>query len=250
MINKIFKLLKKFNLKIKTIYINLFSYNVLKFKKSAKNEYWQTRRTNYQHIKPNDFQIIRAKLFSKFIDSSDKLLFDIGSGDGSQLIAIKEICPEIKIIGSDKDKFACKLMKNNDFKCHLLENNDYIFELIEKYKPSCITIFEVLEHMEIPEELLIKLLIFENIKIFASIPNSGYFMHRIRYIFGRFPLQWIAYPNEHLRFWTLKDLNWWLNYLDIKEKSIIIPYAGIPLLNNIFPNLFAKGSFFIIQKSK
>ena len=247
MINKIPHLFKNFKKKLKNIYIRLFSYHVFKFRKSSKNEYWQTRRINHKNIKPNDFQIKRAEIFSKFINSCETKLLDIGSGDGSQLMAIKQICPKIQIIASDNDKFACELVKKNQFKCHLLENNDSIFDLIETYNPSYISIFEVLEHLKNPEDLIIKLIKYKNKKIFASVPNSGYFMHRIRFLFGRFPLQWVANPNEHLRFWTIKDLNWWLNYLEIDKNSIIIPYAGIPLFNKVFPNLFAKGSFIVIQ---
>ena len=63
-----------------------------------------------------------------------------------------------------------------------------------------------------PEEFLLELLENKSIeKVFFSIPNSGFFMHRIRYMLGRFPLQWIVNPNEHIRFWTLKDLIWWLD---------------------------------------
>ena len=43
-------------------------------------------------------------------------------------------------------------------------------------------------------------------------------MHRLRYMLGRFPLQWIVNPNEHIRFWTLKDLIWWLDYLNINKQ--------------------------------
>ncbi len=245
---KICNICQKLPRKIKKFYRQIFSYNAIKYNFSLKNHYWQTRKKNNNYeFEPNDFQIERAKLLNIYINNND-IILDIGSGDGSQLTAISKICPNIEIIGSDKDKYACELMKKNNFKCFFLKNDDFIFDLIKEYSPSCVTLFEVLEHMESPEELIIRLLNFSNLKIFASVPNSGYFVHRTRYLFGRFPIQWIANPNEHLRFWTLKDLNWWINYLDIKRETIIIPYKGIPFLNKFFPNLFAKGLFLVIKK--
>ena len=54
--------------------------------------------------------------------------------------------------------------------------------------------------------------------------------------------------SEHLRFWTIRDLKWWLGFLNIYNQSKIIPYKRVPFLNKIWPNLFAEGSFVIINK--
>ena len=96
-------------------------------------------------------------------------------------------------------------------------------------------------------QFLIQLLNLKGATIFASVPNSGYLTHRMRFLLGRFPLQWVASPNEHLRFWTFKDLKWWFKYLNILEKVKIIPYKGIPILNKLKPNLFAQGLFILID---
>lgn len=246
----ILKYYKKIKSKVRNIYQRLFSYPTFKFEINKKNSYWQTRNSNSKKIHPNDFQTQRAKIFSNNIDEENALLFDIGSGNGAQLIAIKDICSNLEIIGSDKDKFACKLMKTNNLECHHILDEKDIFTLIKKYKPKYITIFEVLEHMYSPEHFLLSLLKNKEIKIiFASVPNSGFLMHRLRYLIGRFPIQWIASPNEHIRFWTIKDLQWWLKYLNIKKNTEIVPYKGYPILNKVFPNIFAQGSFMIIKNN-
>jgi len=245
---RILKYIKKSIIKVNNIYKKIFSYPKKSYDKKTINSYWQVRKKNFNFISPNNFQMKRAKFFNQFIDKKNGLLFDIGSGDGAQLIAIKNICNEIEIIGSEKDKFALEIMKKNKLKCHFIEKNKSIFKLLNEYDPRYVSIFEVLEHMNSPEEFILELLKNKNIKIiFASIPNSGFLIHRLRYLFGRFPLQWIANPNEHLRFWTLKDLKWWLGYLNIKENSKIIPYQGMPVLNKLMPNLFAEGAFIIIK---
>ena len=246
--NKFFNHRKRIKRKIENIYQKLFSYPRLKYKKNLINKYWQIRRKDFKKIKPNDFQIERAKLFSLLIEDKNSLLFDIGSGDAAQLIAIRNICPNLKIIGSDKDKFSCELIKKANFNFHYFNEKESIKSTLNKYCPKYITLFEVIEHMYAPEEFLLELLENKRIqKVFFSIPNSGFFMHRLRYMLGRFPLQWIVNPNEHIRFWTLKDLIWWLDYLELINKSEIIPYKGIPILNKIFPNLFAEGSFIMIK---
>jgi len=246
--NDIFKKNNKFIRKIKNINRQLFSYPSIKYHKIFLNNYWQIRRSSFEKIKPNDFQLERARLLDKFIKNEDNLLLDIGSGDSAQLKAIKNIIPKLKIIGSDKDKFACEIVKKNDFECHYLDGNEKTSDLLKKYSPRYITLFEVIEHMYCPEELIIELLQNKSLlKIFISIPNSGFFTHRLRYLFGRFPKQWIVNPNEHIRFWTLKDLRWWLGYLDIIDECEIIPYKGISILNRIWPNLFAAGLFIIIN---
>ena len=92
----------------------------------------------------NYLVFLLIKKFSSFLISD--------SGDAAQLIAIKNICPNLKIIGSDKDKFSCELIKNN-FNFHFFnEKEDLIFDLLNKYCPKYITLFEVIEHMYAPEE--------------------------------------------------------------------------------------------------
>ena len=246
----VFRYIKKALLKVKNIYKRIYSYPSLKYEKNHINEYWQKRKLDYEEIKPNDFQIERAKLFNYFIDKGHATLFDIGSGDGAQLIAINKICSNIKIIGSDKDKFASDIMKKNNFKFHFINEKDSIANLLKNYCPRYVSLFEVIEHIYSPEELVLELLNNVHIKkIFISVPNTGFFMHRIRLLAGRFPLQWIANPNEHIRFWTIKDLDWWLKYLNLDNKYQIVPYKGIPILNKFLPNLFAEGSFIIINNN-
>ena len=85
-------------------------------------------------------------------------------------------------------------------------------------------------------------------KLIFSVPNTGYVAHRKRLLFGSFPLQWRNNPGEHLRFWTLGDMKWWLKQLNLYEKSIIKTYEGFPLLNKLWPGMFAMGIIVIIKK--
>ena len=78
-----------------------------------------------------------------------------------------------------------------------------------------------------------------------SFPNSGYYAHRLRFLFGRFPLQWVVHPGEHLRFWTVKDVNSWVNALKMNFIKLIV-YEGVPVLNKIWPSMFGQGIIIVI----
>ena len=68
-------------------------------------------------------------------------------------------------------------------------------------------------------------------------------------LFGKFPLQWASHPGEHLRFWTVSDVKWWLKSANFNIESLEL-YEGIPILNKIFQSLFAQGIVFKITEKK
>jgi len=111
-----------------------------------------------------------------------------------------------------------------------------------------ILMLEVLEHVQNPEDFVHKALSAANDSIFISFPNTGYIKHRLRLLFGRFPVQWRVHPGEHLRFWTLRDLEWWLGQLKLKDKSTIHSYEGVPILNKIYSGMFSAA--FIVEIKK
>ena len=244
-------ILKKIKKKLSFLFFKLFLYPKSYYEENDENNYWGKRKSSYLNIKPNIFQLERTTLLKKFLNySSNSTLFDIGSGDGAQLISIQKTFPLIKIIASDNNEFSINILKKLEFEHYKLNSEDEIFQLLEKIKPKYITIFEVLEHMKSPEKFLLKIISSSQNQVFFSVPNTGFILHRLRFLLGRFPIQWIASPNEHLRFWTLKDMKWWLNYLELDDISKVISYRGLPILNKIFPNLFSEGIFIIINKKK
>jgi hypothetical protein len=80
----------------------------------------------------------------------------------------------------------------------------------------------------------------------VSIPNTGFHQHRLRLLFGRFPLQWVVTPGEHLRYWTRADFHWWakaLGFMIVRE----VPYEGTPVLKNVLPGLFAAAFVYVLK---
>ena len=63
-------------------------------------------------------------------------------------------------------------------------------------------------------------------------------------------MQWALHPGEHLRFWTYRDLKWWLKELGFDKQSEVYVYEGIPVLNKLWKGLFGAGFMIKIKKEK
>lgn len=76
--------------------------------------------------------------------------------------------------------------------------------------------------------------------LWLTFPNIGYFPHRLRLLSGRFPVQWVVFPSEHLRFWTIPDFRDWLRGLSLPAATFL-PSNGLTIvrLHRLWPNLFA-----------
>lgn len=208
-------------------------------------KYWEIRGRNSRPIL-SDWQKKRADIVLKTIEKKSSVL-DLGCGGGAFIKYLEEKA-DIKGIGVDlSDKIlnqaksigvsVIKLDITNSASVKSLAEFDYI------------TGFEIIEHLSCPEELLNCLREKARRAMFFSVPNTGYYAHRLRLLFGKFPLQWAYHPGEHLRFWTVSDIKWWLKSLNFSIATIEL-YEGVPLLNRLWPSLFAKGIVFKITKKE
>ncbi len=174
-------------------------------------------------------------------------LVDVGCGDGSILYYLKNNMQNItKCTGYDNSEFALASANSFGIEANKLDISDKISckKLIEA---DYYLLLETLEHIPHSEFLLLEALQKARKGTFFSFPNTGYITHRLRLLFGKFPLQWRIFPNEHVRFWTYSDLKWWLKALEI-EKYKIHCYKGVPILNRMFPSIFAAGFIVFIEK--
>jgi len=242
--------------KLKVEFRNIFYMPIIKYKISDNlnyDMYWDIRNKS-ERKNPHILHEYRAKLLYDFILENNLSLnsniLDIGSGDGRQLKAIQNIMDKLSITASDISMKSIEILSEDFETININLDKNFV---TKDYK--IITAFEVLEHLEKPEEDLMYFLSKTDYAFIFSVPNTGYFFHRLRLFFGSFPMQWKSFPGEHLRFWTYKDMEWWLScYLGLnKNKYKIICYAYLfPFLKNIFPfnlPLFAKGLFIQINKN-
>ena len=199
-------------------------------------KYWVDKRGDAMGaITP--FQQNRANAVLSLLGGDGRVL-DIGSGDGG-IINYLRARSELVITASDISELALQKLRSLNFDVLSLDVENIPEDLIRQSDFKYIFAFEVLEHVKDSETLLSTLCDLSETVIF-SIPNTGYFAHRLRLLFGKFPLQWRLSPSEHLRFWTLSDLKWWLESLGYKD-AVILTYEGIPFLNKLFPSLFSMG---------
>ena len=203
------------------------------------DEYWDTRRGDTFGAL-SDWQRDRAHIVASLLrGQSTSSLSDIGCGDGVFTKHLGIMLGAQSILGYDMSDRALAEARKTGIEAHMLDLRDGAARRAIP-KADYVTLFEVLEHLTDSEDVLKDMLGRSNKGVFFSLPNTGFLVHRFRLLFGKFPVQWAVAPNEHVRFWTLVDMRWWLKELGYTDAQII-PYRGIPFLNKLWPNLFAEG---------
>ncbi len=229
----------------------IFSYPKQRIDPQSSDDYdtyWREKRGH--HIgELSSWQKARADIILDILtkDKNQKSLGDIGCGDGSIMSYLKHKTDTIvRCVGYDSSMFALERAREFGIETNLLDiSKKEAHEDITAV--SYYLMLEVLEHIPHSEELLLSALTKVEKGIFFSFPNTGYIRHRARLLFGRFPVQWRVFPNEHVRFWTLTDLRWWLKALNITNYEIHC-YKGVPGLNRMLPGLFAAGFVVYVPK--
>lgn len=204
--------------------------------------YWDTKlENNIGQLSP--WRRKRAQVFTDLVSDGDRVL-DLGVGDGALLMYMLER-KKIDAVGLDVSPKAVEFCQKQGLNVVLADINKPISDFLDG-QYDYIICSEIIEHLPDPEGLLNNLRPFVRKGIIVSIPNTGYYQHRLRLLFGRFPLQWVVTPGEHLRFWTLADFRWWARHLNFTI-SRIIPYEGTRGLKDTWPGLFAAAFVYVLQ---
>lgn len=211
------------------------------------DSYWKERRGEYMG-RLGFWQAKRANLAATIIlNHGGESVNDIGSGAGEVLRTVKEKAGLKSAVAFDSSPYALEIAKSIGLETELFDVNEEK-EFGHIREADFTLLFEILEHIPGSEALLKKSFDSSKKGVLFSFPNTGFFIHRFRlFFFGKFPLQWTKHPREHLRFWTKPDLIWWLNAQGYKKFKIHY-YVGIPILKDIWPNMFAAGFFVEILK--
>ncbi len=204
------------------------------------DRYWSDKRKSNAFL--SSFQRTRADIVKHYLTPKSTIL-DFGSGDGSVAKYLIENTG-CRIYCSDFSDRALEFLKGSGLDTLKLNINSAFTKIIKEKKINTLTFFEVLEHIDNPERIIVEACTSAKVVIF-SVPNTGFVSHRLRLLLGRFPMQWRLSPGEHLRYWTLSDMHWWCKQLNIKSYKII-PYEGFPVLNILFPGLFSRGLIVVI----
>jgi methionine biosynthesis protein MetW len=192
----------------------------------------------------NAFQLDRAQWIAVRVLPGSRVL-DVGCGDGGILAHLRDrkgIVP----MGADLSPYVLEFLKARGMEPVRVDLSET--GLASLPGADHVLFLEVLEHMQNPEEILKQALSKASVSVFFSVPNTGYFPYRLRLLGGRVPMQWRVHPGEHVRFWTLADMRWWLDQLGLGGRYELKAYRGIPVLNRIWPAMFGMGLICEVKK--
>lgn len=189
------------------------------------------------------WRLKRAQAIASVVESGDQVL-DLGVGDGAIL---KYLIDQRGVVGRGLDiaPKAVAFCRAQGLAVELADVNQPIGSYF--YTPvDYVVMSEIIEHIPEPETLLSSLQPHVRKGLIVSVPNTGYYIHRLRLLLGRFPLQWVVTPGEHLRFWTRADFHWWARQLGfniVRE----IPYEGVAGLRSVLPGLFSAAFVYVLH---
>lgn len=230
--------------KVKQWFQSLYIYPLLKWRDTDYDQYWHHRKTTAQTAL-NSFQQKRADLALKYIEEGSSVL-DVGAGNGKVLVYVNGSKHLSKMVVADISRDVLEMAKENGLEVVWVDISK-IETVRELPSADYVFMFEILEHISNSEEMLEWATLRAVKGVFFSVPNTGFIFHRLRLLFGRFPLQWRLIPSEHVRFWTVRDMKWWLGELGYSSYKLHL-YEGIPVLNTVWPSLFGQGLFVYIPK--
>jgi methionine biosynthesis protein MetW len=187
----------------------------------------------------------RAAVFASVVNAGDRVL-DLGVGDGALLRYLIDHAG-VEGYGVDISEKAVAFCREQGLNVDLADVNAPLASYVTEPFDYAI-LSEIAEHVPDPERLLDELRPLVRKGIIISIPNTGFYQHRLRLLFGKFPLQWVVTPGEHLRFWTHRDFLWWARQLGFTVARAV-PYEGTPLLKDIQPGLFAAAFVYVLHSN-
>lgn len=217
----------------------IFIYPKLRREGGDYDAYWRDKRGNDIEAL-SDWQEDRADFARSKMQHGTHTFVDVGGGAGAVLNYFKT--HGVLKQGTVVDISPIALEHARTFGFEALSTDITTKEgRIAIPEADYMIFFEILEHVPKPEDVIEDLLKKSREGIFFSVPNTGFITHRLRLLFGKFPLQWWLEPGEHLRYWTYRDMHWWLESLGYAGRYTVHGYRGVPILKNMWPALFAAG---------
>ena len=189
------------------------------------DQYWRARGVH---------QVVdRFPIIARHLRPSESLI-DVGCGEGTGLDYLQRVAG-IHGRGIDISAVAVEMARARGLDVSVADVTAPGFAIDGVY--DTVLISEVLEHLPEPERVIRLMSAHVGKRLILTFPNIGYLPHRLRLLFGRFPVQWGWHPGEHLRFWTLSDYFWWLEQLGY-EIDAVQASNGVKGLARIWPSLF------------
>lgn len=205
------------------------------------DQYWRER--------PNFDMQPRFPIIERFI-GADSTVLDIGCGDGAMLAYLKKQ-KNIEALGIDISQVAINRAVSRGVNARV----EMLSDLAGKgnLQFDHVVMSEVIEHVPNSEQFVQWAWSLTNKSFIITFPNIAYLPHRLRLMLGRFPVQWVKHPGEHLRFWSIPDFKFWLSHIDLPNRSsslTFVPSNGITVLglHSLLPNLFGNQIVVVLSR--
>lgn len=209
--------------------------------------YWDLRKRDRKTLKVLD----RHKQIASLLPQHAKVL-DVGCGDGVFIRYIEDHRPDCDISGVDIAPEAVSQLAAEGFDVQLIDPGVRLKDQV-KTGWDAVTLMEVIEHVVDSESMVREVLSLKPSRIFITIPNTGFLLHRLRLMFfGKFPVTNVHYHmKEHVRFWTVSDFRAWAkaNCMNLLFYSgqVDRPDFLVNLLGRRFPSLFATRIIYVLE---
>lgn len=178
----------------------------------------------------------RFEIIARAIQTGDRVL-DVGCGDGAMLEYLERVC-QVKGVGLDISAHAVARAQARGVDARAESLAAFVESAPELF--DHVVMSEVVEHVSDAERFVLDGWRLTRGTLWVTFPNIGYFPHRLRLMTGRFPVQWVVFPGEHLRFWTLPDFRDWIDGLCLPRPTFTAS-NGLTVfgIHRVWPNLFA-----------
>lgn len=175
-------------------------------------------------------------------------ILDMGCDTGELGKMIKKEKDPIEVIGIDINQKAAALAKKYYDHVYIDDAQTMNLDVFENNYFDCIILADVLEHLQNPDKLLLKIRpkLRDDGKLIISVPNVVFVTNRFNIVFGRFNYSYKGIMDtSHLRFYTSASIQKLISNCNYKVSKVQGYISTRPLLGfldyfaKIIPSLFA-----------
>jgi len=205
------------------------------------DQYW-LRREKEGRFSP---ALPRYEVAAQLIPDGASLL-DVGCGSGDFLAYLKQSHPNCDVLGVDVSPQAVAIARSHGVPAEVIRTNLPLGRQLNR-RYDYIVLMEVLEHLVDAESLVRDLITMQPKRIIVTVPNMGFFMHRLRLLVGRMPVTSVFFHmREHVRFWTVTDFHQWVDILGLRViKTLAQNHKR--WLARIWPSLMARAVMYELE---